>query len=349
MHNRVGTALLGLFLLTFAFFAAEKTEFFQSYLFGYLVWVQIAIGSLCILLIFNLTGGAWGELSYPPVRAASKTFWLFAILLIPVIAGLSRTHIWANPLEVAKSVHLQHKHLYLNVPFFLVRQAIYFSTWIYLGLRASRSYSAGAMVAMGITITFAGVDWSMSLQPEWYSTVYGMLLFAADCLSAFAFAIIVLMVLAQTKKLDSTWFKPQALNDLGNLLLAFTMVWAYLSYFQYLIIWCGNLPDEAIWYQPRINGGWQYVIGLIALFQFAAPFLLLLSKARKRDIFSLGKVALVTLLFRFIDTFWWILPAFRGAHFSVHWTDFAAVVGVGAIWFSAFSFHLEVGHAESRA
>jgi len=348
MRNRIGAALLGLFLLLFAFAATERTDFFQSYLFGYLVWIQISLGSLCILLIFHMTGGAWGELSYPPIRAASKTFWILAILLIPVIAGLSRTHIWANPAEVAKNVHLQHKHLYLNVPFFVVRQIIYFATWMYFGLRTSRKFSPGGMVAMGITITFAGVDWSMSLQPEWYSTVYGMLLFSADCLSAFAFAIISLMILAQTGKLDARQFKPKALSDLGNLLLAFTMIWAYLSYFQYLIIWCGNLPDEAIWYLPRINGGWQYVIGLIALFQLAAPFLLLLSKPLKRNIFSLGAIASLTLVFRFVDTFWWIAPAFRPGHFSVHWTDFAAFVGIGVIWLCTFSFHLEVGHAESR-
>ena len=340
--NKKLAAVSGVLLLIATFAFSERTAFFQGYLLSFVMWVQIALGSLCLMLIYQLTGGSWGRTTYPLFRAAAKSFWVLAILLVPVIFGLSHTHPWANANEIARDPHIQHKALYLNRGFFLVRQAIYFASWIYFAFRSSRKFSGGAMVAMGITITFASVDWMMSLEPDWYSTIYGMLTFASDCLSAFSWTLIALWLVDRQGKLGEPFKSQKVLADLGNLLLAFTMIWAYLSYFQYLIIWCGNLPEEAKWYLPRTHGGWQYVIGLIALFQFWAPFLLLLVKRLKRNLAALGAVACLVFFMRFVDTFWWVAPAFRPSQLIVRWSDMTALVAIGAIWCSVFFSHLDL-------
>jgi hypothetical protein len=344
-------AVVGLSFLITEISWATRSEFLRSYLYAFLCWSQIPLGCLSVFLMFNLTEGAWGETSGPYLKAGARTFWPLALLLIPVLFGVHDLYPWARPEEVAKSIHLQHKKLYLNVPFFTVRAAVYMVVWIFLarlGTRKGaavnrRKLSAAGLIILGVTITFAAIDWSMSLEPEWFSTIYGLLAFASDGLSAFAWGIVMMGVAVKLGWVDEARFSPKALNDLGNLLLAFVMIWAYLSFFQYLIIWSGNLPEDTSWYIPRSRGGWQWVVGGIGLFQFGAPFTLLLFKRFKKNISNLGKIALLTLVLRFVDTFWWVIPAFRPERFSVRWTDIAALLGVGGLWLAAFLLQLEKG------
>jgi hypothetical protein len=191
-----------------------------------------------------------------------------------------------------------------------------------------------------LTATFAAFDWAMSLEPHWFSTAFGALMVVGQVLSALAFAIAVVMMLADSEPLSSVITKKR-LNDLGNLMLAFVMLWAYISFSQFLIIWSGNLPEEISWYQPRLKGGWGVLAIVLLLFHFALPFMILLSRNVKRRARSLGMVAIGVFLMRLLDLFWTVAPVEGkgGIHFS--WTDVAAPVGMGGIWVAVFVWQLK--------
>src|SRR5437867_1559766 len=229
---------------------------------------------------------------------------------------------------------LQHKHLYLNTPFFIVRAAIYFAVWNALSYflnawsleqdrtgdprvaRRMQMLSAGGLVAYGLTITFASFDWLMSLEPHWFSTIYGVLIIGGQGLSAMAFLIAAIVWLGRRPPLQDV-VVPAHLHDLGNLLLAFVMLWAYFSFSQYLIIWSGNLPEEIAWYLHRLQTGWRVVGVALVLFHFAVPFCLLLSRAVKRQGRMIVKVAVGILIVRLVDLFWLIAPEFHRTGIAV--------------------------------
>ncbi|MFO0841474.1 MAG: hypothetical protein U0797_03605 [Gemmataceae bacterium] len=252
---------------------------------------------------------------------------------------------------------------YLNVPFALVRAVIYFGLWnlfAWLLNRWSRrqdtakdmrvqhwceTVSAPGLVLYVLTITFASIDWAMSLEPEWYSTIYGAMFGMGQVLSGFAFAIAVLMFLSRRPEVDAL-LSGNNLRDLGSLLLAFVMVWAYLSFSQFLLIWSGNLPEEVPWYIYRLKGGWQYLGLMLVLFHFALPFVLLLSTDVKRNRNTLAGVALLVLAMRVIDLVWLIVPAFHHHKEAVdppvlsRLLYLAAVVGLSGLWLAYYLHQL---------
>ncbi|HWO42748.1 MAG TPA: hypothetical protein VNO43_13190, partial [Candidatus Eisenbacteria bacterium] len=259
---------------------------------------------------------------------------------------------WARPNGLDEPV-LRHKAAYLNVPFFLVRAALYFALWIgpaWLMSRWSdrhdatgdqrwinrlRLLSGPGLVVYVLTITFASIDWLMSLEPRWYSTIYGVHFLGGHALSAFAFAILFAGILARREPLSGV-VTTARLFDLGNLLLAFVMLWAYFSFSQWLIIWSGNLPEEILWYTRRNSGGWEWVARALIVFNFFLPFLLLLSRATKRRPAFLAAVAGGVVMMRLIDVFWYVAPAFHPGAFTIHWMDILAPAGIGGIWAAAF-------------
>jgi hypothetical protein len=192
-------------------------------------------------------------------------------------------------------------------------------------------------------VTGAVVDWGMSLDPHWYSTIYAMIFMIGQALSTMAFTIIMLSALSKYSPMDEVVL-PNRLHDLGKLLLAFTMVWAYFSFSQWLIIWMANLPDEVSWYLHRIKNGWGFVALALIFIQFALPFALLLSRDRKRAPQRLIPVAIIVILGRLIDLYWYIvpnpLPGQEPPSFHFHWTYVAALVGLIGIWFAAFATFL---------
>jgi hypothetical protein len=329
-------------------------QFFHSYLLAYLFWFGIVLGSLAILLLYHLTGGTWGAVIRRFLESAIHTIPLLAVLFLPIVAGLyGGLYTWTYPKAVASSEVLQRKTLYLNPPFFLLRAAIYFIVWIAL-LRALEKWSRRqdeqpvpealprlnfiggiGLLLYGLTVTFASVDWMMSLEPEWFSTMYGLMVISGQVLSAFAFVICVATILAKSKPFSEI-ISVQQFHDLGNLTLAFVMIWAYLAFSQFLIIWSGNLPEETPWYIHRLYRGWQAVgIGLI-VFHFALPFLLLLSRQMKRQSRLLAPVAVGILVMRLVDLFWMIAPDFYQKGIGVHLLDLILPPAVGAIWLSFF-------------
>jgi hypothetical protein len=335
----------------------SRQQFFQSYLFAYIFWLGIALGCLGIVMLHNLSGGAWGVVIRRPLESGMNTLPLMALLFLPLLFGLPHLYEWARPDALAHDPLLQHKSAYLNVPFFVIRAALYFALWIgaaWLMRRWSeqhddtgeqqliarlRMLSGPGLVIYGLTITFASIDWVMSLEPHWYSTIYGVHFLGGHTLAAFAFAILLSGVLAERAPLSGVVATSHFL-DLGNLLLAFVMLWAYFAFSQWLIIWSGNLPEEITWYMSRNSGGWQWVTRLLIVFHFFLPFLLLLSRATKRRAQILAAVAGGIIVMRLVDVFWYTVPAFHPGAFKIHWMDILAPLGLGGIWLAAFLWQL---------
>jgi hypothetical protein len=203
-----------------------------------------------------------------------------------------------------------------------------------------RNLSGPGLVLWGLTITFASVDWVMSLEPHWFSTIYGAIFMVGQALATLAFVIIALMVLADREPFRD-FLKPSHFHDLGNLMFAFVMLWAYVVFSQFLIIWAGNLPEETPWYVRRLNGGWGWIALSLVVFQFALPFLLLLVRENKRRIGVLASIAGIILAMRLLDLYWVVTPAFYQNRIHIHWMDVAAPVAIGGIWIAAFVWQLK--------
>ena len=353
----VGVSAIALVVCVLAGFG-NLTQFLRSYLVAYVFWVGGALGCLALLMIHHVTGGAWGVAIRRLLESGARTLPMMAILFLPIAFGVRRLYEWAQPERVAQDPLLQHQALYLNVPFFLARTAFYFIAWSLVvraltrwSLRQDASFdplpgqrleliSRGGLLLMGLTMTFAAIDWTMSLQPHWSSTIYGVIFMGGSALTAFAVVIPVVALLSVNPPVEGHVSNDQ-LSDLGKLLLAFVMLWAYFSLSQFLITWSGNLPEEITWYLARIQGGWQWVAIAIVFFQFVLPFVLLLSHPLKRRARSVAMVALMLIVIRFVDVFWLITPAFDPSRLSVHLLDLAAVLALGGFWVWLFVRQLE--------
>jgi hypothetical protein len=335
----------------------NPTQFFQSYLMAYMLCLGATLGCLALGMVHQLSGGAWGVLIRRPIGAASRVMPAMTVLFLPIAFGIRLLYRWSDPQNVAHDELLQHKHLYLNVPFFLARAVFYFVVWnalVYFLNRWSleqdetadprlarrmQKLSAGGLLAYGLTITFASFDWLMSLDPHWYSTIYGVLVMGGQGLTALAVLTIVLVWLSRRPPLQGI-VQPAHFHDLGNLMLAFTMLWAYFSFSQYLIIWSGNLPHEIEWYQHRSFTSWRFVAVTLVIGHFAVPFVLLLSRAVKRTGATILKVAIWILFARVIDLLWLISPEFHHDGLSVSWMDVTLPVALGSAWLGAFIWQL---------
>ncbi len=335
-----------------ALLVSSPAQMLRSYLFAYLFWLSMPLGCMAILMVHHLVGGGWGLVIRRILEASIRTVPLMAVLFVPFAWQLSALYVWARPEEVAADELLRHKQVYLNVPFFWIRAVIYFGSWIALAhllnkwsrqqeirpdssiVRRLQLLSGPGLVIYGLTVTFASFDWAMSLDPHWFSTMYGILFVCSQVLAAFALSICTLVLLCRFKPLADV-VTPDHLNDLGNFLLASVMLWAYMAFAQYLIVWSGNLPEEVTWYIGRQRGGWRGVALLLIVFHFALPFVLLLSRGVKRQAGNIIMVAGLLLVMRLIDNFWLVMPTFRPS-LSVHWMDVLAPVGIGGLWIGAF-------------
>jgi hypothetical protein len=350
-----GTFLvLGALLYRFQAISAPL-QFFLSYLVAFNFWLGIALGCLVMLMLQYCTGGVWGFVLRRVLEAATRTLPLLALLFVPLLFGLHWLYLWAGSQQLEE---LQHKALYLNVPFFVARAIGYFAIWMVVAYwlnrwslaqdrgtlrysgRCFRLLGAPGLMLYGGTITFASIDWVMSLEPFWYSTIFPVLFAVGQVLTGLAFAIAVLILLATRQPLAGVITKAHQ-RDLGNLLLAFVMLWAYMSFSQFLLIWVGDLPEEIPWYLRRTRGGWQAVAVLLVLCHFALPFLLLLSRDIKENRRLLATVAIGILVMRYVDVFWWIEPAYPHENEYGFWLlDLAATVGMGGIWVWWFVWQL---------
>lgn len=374
--QRTGLIAGIIFLIIFlavALINGGAPQFFHSYLLGFIFWNGIGVGCLGLLMLQYVIRGSWGLLIRRVLEAGSRTLWLTAILALPILFfGYRFIYPWVHPdshnEELVKAVEL--KQPYLSPWFFALRGVIYFAIWLGLMFILNRlsaeqdrtadrrltkqqtNISAPGLVLFVLTITFASVDWVMSLDPEWFSTIFGLIFVIGWILSAFTLAIAVMVQLQHRPPLEGLAGKP-LFHDLGKLLLAFVMVWAYFSFSQFVIIWSGNLPEEGHWYWERLRGGWQYMALALPVLHFALPFVLLLSRDLKKNARRLMYVALLVFLMRFVDLYWYVIPAFHhatelagehaheGSPVLDAVSNIAAWLGIGGIWLAFFAYQLK--------
>lgn len=336
----------------------DRTQFFRAYLIGFVFWIGITLGSLALLMLQHLTGGAWGLVLRRVLEASTQTLPLMLLLSVPIIFGMKHIYPWTDANFMHETAALQQKARFLNPSFFILRSVIYFAFWSilavllnWLSLEQDRTgqkrirkrlqmVSGPGLALLIISITFASIDWVMSLEPEWMSTIFGLIFAAAWTLSALAFSIVVMSWLSKRAPIDRV-AQPRHFHDWGNLLLALVMLWTYFAFSQYLIIWSGNLVEETSWYVARKHGGWGVIALAIVILQFAFPFLTLLSRSAKKSSDRLARLALLILIMRVIDVIWLIEPAFDKQHFHLSWMDIVAPIAFGGLWIGAFAWRLQ--------
>ena len=330
-------------------------SFYSAYLIGFMFWLGLALGCMALLMLHHLVGGAWSIVIRRILESGMMTLPLMAVLFLPILFNLPMLYRWARPdvlndpkadpkmLEIAES--------YLNFHGILLRYIVYFLIWIGMAYFLNRwsteqdtiagqstlrfrALSSIGLVIYSLTISFAVIDWVMSLQARWISTIYGLIFIAGEALSALCFCVVIETILGKRKPM-SEYLDNTQVHDHGKLILAFVMVWTYFNFSQWLIIWAGNLPEEIPWYMNRLNGGWEYVGLFLVVFQFAIPFALLLSRQLKREARTLVRLASWILFMRMVDIYWHVEPAsFPTFHLS--WLHFAVLAGIGGLWMAYF-------------
>lgn len=336
----------------------DRKQFFHAYLVGFIFWAGITLGSLALLMLQHLTGGAWGVVIRRVLEASTRTLPLILLLFIPVVVGLKQIYPWMNPAEMNSPVLQVKAAKYLNPSFFIARAAIYFALWSLLALllnwlslkqdrtaeskcgKQMRMLSGPGLGVFIITVTFAAIDWVMSLDPSWSSTIFGLIFVASWTMSALAFTVLASAWLSQRGPMNAV-LQPSHFQDLGNLTLTLVMLWTYFAFSQYLIIWSGNLPEETTWYVARTHGGWGVIALAIAILQFAFPFLILLSRSAKQSARTLATLALLILAMRALDVIWLIEPTFNREHFQLSWMDVVAPIAMGGWWLAVFAWQLQ--------
>jgi len=351
----VGGAALVLSIVG-AFLSPEK--FYQAYLFSYMLVLGLTLGSLGLLMLQHLTGGRWGIVIRRPLEAASRNVPLALVMFVPIIFGMKFLYsAWLDPEKLKEEPLSQFQQGYLTHGGFLVRAAVYFAIWLFLmtifnmwskqqdeqrddrALRRRIKMWAGPGVILYIlAMTFAAIDWVMSLSPHWASTIYGFIFVGGQAISAMALMIIVAVALADSAPYGSVY--KHRMHDLGKWLFAFNMLWAYFDFSQLLIIWSGNQPEEISFYRTRLYGGWGVVAVIVLLFSFALPFLILLSAHVKKTPSLISKVALWMLVFRLVDLYWMTRPEFTRNPMP-SWLDIVVPVALVGLWVGSFAMNLK--------
>jgi len=347
----------GLVLLVISIIGAffNRAEFFRSYLMSYLFWFGLTLGSMALVMVQYLTGGAWGVVTRRTLEAAMLTLPVLAFLFIPILIGMPDLYPWWNQNTVAHDEVLRHRHVYMNAPLFILRAVVYFAIWMvfaYFLNRWSRRedeigdqsrklamLSAPGLILYVFTVTFSSIDWAESLESHWFSTIWGFIFVVSQGLTAMSFAIVAMAAFSRKPPLDSV-LNPRHFLDLGKLLLMFVMLWGYMAYSQLLIVWSGNLTTEIPWYLPRFGTSWGWIGAALIVFQFIVPFLLLLSRPLKQNATTLVVVVGILVVMRFVDLFWIVMPDFYTSGFTIHWLNFTLPIAIGGIWLASFLWQL---------
>ena len=346
-----GVLGVGGLLLTAVGMVFSPAEAWHSYLLGFSFWCGIAVATIIMVSIFHAAKAKWITILRRAMETMGVTVAVFALLAVPlVLVGLKHLYPWHTPVGFTETElhHLHHKqHGYLNVPFFLARQVVYFLVWIFVSQRLFalsvkqdldgalehtaklRRLGPGSLPFLALTITFASFDWLMSLTPLWQSTIYGAYYFAGSFLAAFC-VLTIATVSARGNHLYGTLVTPHHLHNLGKLLLAFTAFWAYIGFSQFLLVWVANLPEEVPWYHVRIYGSWRPLSIAIFFGHFVLPFFTLLSRKLNRNPRALAIISVYLLVMHAVDLYWLIWPSFKDAP-NFHWTLLTAFVVVGGL------------------
>lgn len=314
--------------ITAMFFQAQHAV--DAYLWSWIFWLQMPLGALTISLLHDLTGGRWGDIAKSNLRSMMKSFWIAPLLFLPLLFKLNFFYPWLQ--SEIKNKTLLFKTPFFQWPVFSLRASLYFLIILYLIKVATKSQnrthiSAIALLVYVLIMSLISVDWFMAREPEWYSTIYGLIWILSQTITAWAFVLALKL------------FNKKSHNDInadqGSIFLVLLISWGYLSFMQYLIIWSGNLPHEVSWYLVRLSSSWQLVIIAVALGSLIFPFFVLINKNFKLDSHLLARLAIVVLIFRILDTIWIILPVDRKALQITIW-DLVSFLGIGSLWITFF-------------
>lgn len=355
--QRLATAIGMLGLISCVLGYVLSPEDFQvSYLFAFMYWISLSLGCFYLALIHYLTGGRWGFPARRVLEAGYMTLPVMLLFFLPILLGLRELYPWAQPETVAAEKVLQARAVYESPLWFTTRAVFYFAAWIVpatllrrwslqqdVALTVApmikvRTLSGPAVAFVPLTASFAFIDWAMSAEAKWYSTVFPVIILAGQILMATAFAVVMLAGARNEPALGGT--EKKLFQDLANLLLAFVMFWTYVAFSQLIIIYSANLPQEIGWYVRRIHGGWLWLVASVVLFHFVAPFFLLLFRKVKQYVGFLSTIAVVVLLTHATELYWAIEPTFH-ARLQIHWTAVAAWFGLGGIWLAVFLGNLK--------
>jgi hypothetical protein len=350
--------LIGLVLCVIGYMKSPDS-FLHSYLVAFLFVLGLSLGSLGLLMLQHLTGGNWGIVIRRPLESATRSLPLVLILFAPIFFGMKYLYAaWLNAPASGEGSLSEFQQSWLTPGGFKLRALIYFAVWLILMFifnrwsreqdvnredrslrRRFKMFAGPGIILYVFAMSFAAIDWVMSISPHWASTIYGFLFVAGQLISSMSLMIAIIVLLAQTEPLKSAIHK-RHLHDLGKLLLAFVMLWAYFSFSQLLITWSGNLPEEISFYRSRMYGQWGIVSVIILIFHFFVPFFLLLSRDLKRKASALPKVAIWLILMRLVDLYWTTRPEFTSSAIPSVW-DLAAVMALGGLWFGVFAWQLK--------
>ena len=328
-------------------------QFFHSYLVAFLYVFGFCVGCTGFAMIHYLGGGRWGAAIGDVLRSGIALWPVVGVMFIPVLLGMGYIYPWSNPAFIAADPLLQHKAAWFSIPAWGLRSVIYLVAFVLLGQylnrwfqqwdatgdpvprRRLRNLSGGGMVLLVVGVSFAMFDWVMSLEPNWTSTIYGLMYTVGHALSGWALAIFV-MTRLRFRWPVSEYRSWKLWQDLGSLMLAVVILWTYMSFDQFMLIWVANLSDEIPWYLARMTNGWEYLALLMLFTQFAIPFGLLVLRGTRKSPVALGRVALVIFVGRFFEEIWLVEPDFGPAIFVNHWIDLTLGLGLGGIWLWLF-------------
>jgi hypothetical protein len=348
----LAVGVIGLVLAVLGAFLGLE-QFFHSYLYAFMFWLGISMGCLFLLLLHHLAGGSWSAMIRRPLEAGVSLIPVMALFFIPLLFSIPFLYEWSHHEHVAHNPILQQKVPYLNVPFFIGRAIFYFLVWIAMSVLLRRwslqqdetadprladrfrALGAGGIILYVLTMTFAAFDWGMSLDPEWFSGMYGVIIMIGQVISAVALMVFVMALLGRYQPVASL-LNEKRTQDLGNLLMAFSMFWAYVSASQLIIIWSGNIIETNPWYVVRLSSYWAPLGGFLILFHFFVPFLILFSRWVKRKARLLLWIAGWIMFMRLVDLFWIFMPSFGRPAIAVSWLDLAILLGIGGIWLTIY-------------
>ena len=338
---------------------SSPEKFYHSYIFSYMLVLGLTVGSLGLLMLQHLTGGNWGIIIRRPLEAASRNIWLVLVMFIPIVLGMKTLYrAWLDPERLKEEPLSKFQQGYLTSGGFLGRAVLYFAIWFLLMWlfnswsqqqderkqdpqiqRRFKSLSGPGVILYILVMTFAAIDWVMSLSPHWASTIYGFIFVGAQAIASMCLMIIVIVLLSGSEPLAGI-IQKRHLHDLGKWLFAFNMLWAYFSFSQLLIIWSGNQPEEISFYRTRLFGGWGVVAVIVLVFSFSLPFLILLSRDVKRTPRLIAKVAAWMLFMRLVDLYWMTRPEFTPRAFPT-WLDLVVPIALVGLWLGFFAMNLK--------
>jgi hypothetical protein len=345
-------------ILTVALGFTNWQQFFRSYLVAYVYWMVFAMGCLAILQLHHMTGGRWGLPIRRILEAGTRTIPAMTVLFVPVLFGMSRLYPWMQADSLGDDPAGNFRRAYLSPHFFIVRAVVYFAIWNLLaGLQNKwsaeqdrtgdpalkqrmSSLAAPGTILWALSWSWAMIDWVMTLEPTWYSSIYGMVFMVIACLAALSFCVVMLRLLNDYEPLRDS-YDPARLNDIGNLMLTFTLLWTYMSFAQFLIIWSGNLKQEIPWYMTRAFGRWGVIAAALLVFHFFVPFFILLQRRVKRRLERLSVLAAWMLVITLVDVYWLIVPSIEKSGPQIHLLDIFALVGIGGVWFGTYMGQLK--------